>query len=153
MARTLNYRFGGDLNKAIKNFNGTTISSDTTRAKRLALRAYIRERLPLKFAGRRYNPSYTPNKPEYNRRKQKEGYGTVQLVRTGRAKRTIISSATVVNINSGARLSINAPFYMGRRPGAQIALGRDWLRFNSRDRRFFMRKYKEYLTRIRRKRN
>lgn len=153
MARAHNYWFKqtqNDLRFITKSFRGMTITRDHEIAMYLAMLQYRKHRLILKFRGRRHNPSYKPNTKAYNARKASQGFGITQLVRTGRARDTIVGNATITR-GKVPQLRTKAPFYMGRKPGAQIAEGRDWLSLNSRDRRFVMRQYKKYLARARKR--
>lgn len=128
-----------DIQAFAASFNGKVAKSALDRAQRSALNAYKKQRLPLKFKGRRYNPTYTKNTQEYEKRKNKTHPGKPQLVREGNARRMVLATARVRRQGNGYALKYKAPGYMGRRPREQIALGRNWNRYNSRDIRFLRR--------------
>lgn len=132
MARKFGKTFK-DLDHIIKTFNGKVIQEDIDKSQEEMMIFYKDERLPLKFAGKRFNPGYRPNTMEYEKQKRRKYGVKPPLVASGMARAMILKTAKLEKRQSGYAITYLAPGYMGNRPREQIFMGRNWNQPNARD--------------------
>lgn len=107
--------------------------------------AYVQQRLPLKFKGKLYNPTYRPLSPKYKKIKRERYGNRPMLVASGKLKYAALHGSKLVKSNNEVVISFNVPYY-GK---LQIRAGRNWAKFNTKDIRWMRKRFIQEFAKLR----